>query len=120
MDRFLLDAVYRHAEGRERPRAIAGPPGIFERVSEITGDHRDQPSRADRRFAWFERDGGARFERAGAHVETVRMEHSGPDNGYRVHVDGGVVAYTGDTAPGDHIHELAQGADVLIVECDGP
>ena len=52
-------------------------------------------------------------------VETARMEHAVPSNGYRVHIGGAVVAYTGDTAPGPHIAALAAGADVLIVECGG-
>ncbi|MDA1004623.1 MAG: ribonuclease Z [Chloroflexi bacterium] len=118
VDLFLLDAVHRHGE-RDRPWAIAGPTGIFERVRTVVGDHSHRVLRDDPRFAWIEDDGGARFEWAGVVVETVRMQHAVPDNGYRIHIDGAVVAYTGDTAPGPHIAELAEGADVLIVECGG-
>lgn len=117
MDVFLVDAWHRHA-GRDRPWAVAGPTGIYERLREMVGDHRHQPSHDDPDFIrWLEHEGGAAFEWAGITVETVRMQHTEPNNGYRVHIDGGVVAYTGDTAPGPHIAALAEGADVLIVEC---
>ncbi len=118
MDLFLLDAVHRHG-ARERPWAIAGPTGLFARLHTLVGDHEHGPRRDDPRFRWLEDDGGARFEWAGIEVDSVRMLHAVPDNGYRVHIDGAVVAYTGDTAPGTHISELAHGADVLIVECGG-
>ena len=118
MDLFLVDAVHRYPD-RARPWAVAGPTGIYERLREVIGDHRHQPRRDDPRFRWLEDDGGAVFAWAGITVETVRMEHAVPNNGFRVHIDGGVVAYTGDTAPGPHIAALAAGADVLIVECGG-
>jgi ribonuclease BN (tRNA processing enzyme) len=37
--------------------------------------------------------------------------------GYRVHVGGKTVAYTGDTMLCDEIFELAEGADVLVLDC---
>ena len=119
MDLFLLDRVHRYP-GRAEATAFAGPSGMRARIDAIVGDHRHAPSRDASGMRWFEDDGGAAFEWAGVRVETTRMVHSVPDNGFRVHIDGGVVAYTGDTAPGRHIAELARGADVLIVECGGP
>jgi phosphoribosyl 1,2-cyclic phosphodiesterase len=120
MDLFLLDVVYRYPRRRTTPQVVAGPTGMRARIESIVGGHAHAPSRNAERFRWLEDDGGAAFESAGVRVETLRMVHSVPDNGFRVHVDGGVVAYTGDTAPGPHIVELARGADVLIVECGGP
>jgi ribonuclease BN (tRNA processing enzyme) len=120
MDLFLLDAASRHSAERTRRWAIAGPPGIFERIAEAIGASNHRPERADPRFAWLEREGDARFDWAGVRVETLRMKHSVPNNGYRITVDGAVIAYTGDTAPGQHILELARGAEVLITECGGP
>src|SRR5215207_1664624 len=35
MDLLLLDAMYRTAEVRRRPLAIAGPPGIYARLREV-------------------------------------------------------------------------------------
>ena len=40
-------------------------------------------------------------------------------HGYRLHIDGGIVAYTGDTRMCDAVLRLAAGADVLVVECGG-
>jgi ribonuclease BN (tRNA processing enzyme) len=130
MDLLLLDAVYRHqpegapSGGSRETRqglAVAGPPGIYERLRQIVGlEERRLPPRDDPYITWFEVDGGQAFEWRDLLVEVVAMEHSVPDNGYRVHIDGRVLAYTGDTAPGPHILELARGADALIVECGGP
>jgi ribonuclease BN (tRNA processing enzyme) len=120
VDLFLLDLVYRYPDRRTAPTAIAGPTGIRARIDAIVGDHAHAPARQASRLSWFEDDGGATFDWAGVRVETARMAHSVADNGFRVHVDGAVVAYTGDTAPGPHIEALARGADVLIVEAGGP
>ncbi len=37
--------------------------------------------------------------------------------GYRVHVGGKTLAYTGDTMLCDEVFELAEGADVLVADC---
>jgi ribonuclease BN (tRNA processing enzyme) len=121
MDLFLLDAVYRYQPTAMRGFAVAGPPGIYERLRQIVGlEERRLPPREDPYITWFEVDDGDAFEWRDMLVEVVRMKHSVPDNGYRLRIGGRVVAYTGDTAPGPHILELAQGADALIVECGGP
>ncbi len=41
-------------------------------------------------------------------------------NGYRVHLDGKLVAYSGDTEPTAPLDRLVNGADVAIVEATGP
>lgn len=58
---------------------------------------------------------------AGVKYETVRLDHGTMgSNGYRLHVDGKVVAYSGDTEPTAPLHKLVAGADVAIVEATGP
>lgn len=119
VDLLLLDAIYRTAERRQRPLAIAGPPGIYDRLREVIGDSGRLPPRSDPRIAWFEVAGGATFEWAGATVECFEVDHD-PDLtclGFRVHLDGRVVGYTGDTRPCEAVRRLADGADTLIVEC---
>ena len=125
LDLFLLDAMLSETEQRGNPFAIAGPPGIYDRAREVVGDSsrlppRD-PSAAERRITWFEQSGGSAFEWAGAKVECVEVEHA-PDItalGFRVHLGGRLLAYSGDTRMCDALLTLADGADALIVECGG-
>ena len=79
------------------------------------------PDRDDPRIGWFEQHGGSAFEWAGAQVECVAMDHAPGIEalGFRVRLPGGVVAYSGDTAYGEALLQLAEGADLLIAECGG-
>ena len=49
--------------------------------------------------------------------ECLPLHHTDPCLGYRVYVDGKVIAYCSDTAPCVNDIRLAQGADVLLHEC---
>jgi ribonuclease BN (tRNA processing enzyme) len=40
--------------------------------------------------------------------------------GYRIHADGKIVAYSGDTEPTAPLDKLVENADVAIVEATGP
>ena len=124
VDLFLLDTLegpkYGASQPRTRPLAIAGPPGVYERLREVLGEGR-LPARDDERVRWLEQRDGTSFEWAGLTVECIEMEHA-PELtalGYRVHAPGALVAYTGDTRLCDAVYRLAEGADVLIVECAG-
>ena len=127
VDLFLLERrrAAREPEARgepARPLAIAGPPGIHDRLREIVGGSSRLPERGDGRVEWFEQPGGSAFEWAGLRVECVAMEHAPRIDalGFRVrHPSGRVVAYTGDTAYGEAVLSLAEDADLLIAECGG-
>ncbi len=57
----------------------------------------------------------------GTRYETVKLDHGTMgSNGYRVHVDGKVLAYSGDTEPTSALDALVENADVAIVEATGP
>ncbi|MEJ5919292.1 MULTISPECIES: MBL fold metallo-hydrolase [unclassified Corynebacterium] len=61
------------------------------------------------------------FEVAGMTVTAYPMVHPIEAYGFRIELDGAVVAYTGDTAWTDEIVTMAQDADILICEatwCD--
>ena len=105
-----------------RPLAIAGPLGTYERLRAIIGDSDRLPSREDPRLVWFESDAPSTFAWAGVEVERSVMEHDPRlvALGYRVRIDDRLLAYTGDTRMTPAIEELATGADVLVVECGGP
>ena len=58
---------------------------------------------------------------SGVRYETVKLDHGTMgSNGYRIHVNGKVVAYSGDTEPTSPLDKLVNGADVAIVEATGP
>lgn len=58
---------------------------------------------------------------AGFHYETIKLDHGTSGcNGYRIHVNGKVIAYSGDTEPTAPLDRLVDGADVAIVEATGP
>lgn len=58
---------------------------------------------------------------AGVRYETVRLDHGTMgSNGYRIHINGKVVAYSGDTEATAPLDKLVDGADVAIVEATGP
>ena len=58
---------------------------------------------------------------ARVNYETVKLDHGTMgSNGYRLHVNGKVVAYSGDTEPTAPLDRLVDGADVAIVEATGP
>jgi ribonuclease BN (tRNA processing enzyme) len=121
MDLFLLDAMQRTAEVRRAPLAIGAPPGMYDRLREVIGPSTRLPRRVDPRIVWFEQGGGSAFEWAGAHVETIKMEHTPTLTalGYRVQMEGRLLAYTGDTRICEAVDRLADHADLLIVECGG-
>ena len=58
---------------------------------------------------------------AGVKYESIKLDHGTMgSHGYRIHVDGKIVAYSGDTEPTAPLDRLVDGADVAIVEATGP
>ena len=58
---------------------------------------------------------------AGIKYETVQLDHgTGGCTGYRLHLDGKILAYAGDTEATAPLERLVDGADVAIVEATGP
>lgn len=58
---------------------------------------------------------------AGFKYETVKLDHgTSGSNGYRIWVNGKILAYSGDTEPTAPLDALVEGADVAIVEATGP
>jgi ribonuclease BN (tRNA processing enzyme) len=57
----------------------------------------------------------------GFKYETVKLDHgTSGSNGYRIWVNGKILAYSGDTEATAPLDELVDGADVAIVEATGP
>ncbi len=58
---------------------------------------------------------------AGFRYESIKLDHGVMGSiGYRIHVDGKLLAYSGDTEPTAPLEKLVAGADVAIVEATGP
>ena len=90
--------------GREQLEAFArlwGNEAMFDRAFEVREYAADEP-----------------FEAAGFDVEARRVRHYNLDAyGFRVREPGGpLLAYSGDTAPGEEISALAAGADLFLCE----
>ena len=58
---------------------------------------------------------------AGYKYETIKLDHgTSGSNGYRIWVDGRIIAYSGDTEDTAPLDQLVDGAHVAIVEATGP
>jgi ribonuclease BN (tRNA processing enzyme) len=57
----------------------------------------------------------------GYKYESIKLDHgTSGSSGYRIHVDGKILAYSGDTEATAPLDKLVDGADVAIVEATGP
>lgn len=58
---------------------------------------------------------------AGYEYESIKLDHGTSGcNGYRIHINGRILAYSGDTEATAPLDALVQGADIAIVEATGP
>jgi ribonuclease BN (tRNA processing enzyme) len=113
---LVLDGQFR---GRERPLAVAGPPGTRERTEAAMNVLFPGSAVARRRFTidFIELVPGRPTQVGPATVTTIGVElPDTPACALRVGYAARVVAYTGDTAWSDELIELARGADLVIAE----
>lgn len=102
----------------DRPLYVVGPPGADERLERLCvlvwgEDWRWYQKRIDLRFREAELAG----EVAGIRYEAVRLDHGAQDcRGYRLHLDGRVLAYAGDTTVTPPLDDLVRDAAVAITE----
>ena len=113
---LILDGQF---SKRERPLAIAGPPGVRGRMTAVFEAALPTSSRTEQRFAVSYLELGEKATRIGplevVALPVAHLPETAP-HGLRVRVDGHVVAYTGDTDWCDALPRLADGADLLIAE----
>ncbi|MGD0249337.1 MAG: MBL fold metallo-hydrolase, partial [Thermoplasmata archaeon] len=96
------------------PLPIHAPPEVLHRVGALDGP--DGPSRLRRECDFHPIGPGQTVEVGPFRVRTFALPHFVPDLGFRVEVDGVVIAYTGDTGPSPRLVELARGADLFVCE----
>jgi ribonuclease BN (tRNA processing enzyme) len=116
---FVLDA---HFAKRKRPLVIAGPPGIeawYVRAMEAAFEHFSKITLG------FELHVMTLPERAATAIGPLQVtpfpvvhgNSGGPFFGYRVAVEGRLIAYSGDTEWTDSLVDIARDADLFVIEC---
>jgi ribonuclease BN (tRNA processing enzyme) len=113
---LILDGQFTR---RERPLAIAGPPGVRERMTGVFEAALPTSSRTKQRFAVSYRELGETATPIGplevVGLPVAHLPETTP-HGLRVRVGGHVVAYSGDTDWCDALPRLAEDADLFIAE----
>ncbi|MBK5921164.1 hypothetical protein CCR80_08980 [Rhodothalassium salexigens] len=115
---LLIDRAFR--AGKLAPIRLVGPVGLGARLEALSaalypGAWRQLPFD----IQITELMPGDATEVAGLDIATEAMRHpsGAPTLGFRVAADGKTLAFTGDTAWCDGVERLADGADLLIIEC---
>ena len=116
---LMLDAQFTR---RTRPLVIAGPQGIERRLEQVMEALFENSSKRERRFELsvvaLKPETMANF--GAVNVTPFAMVHGdsgGPFLGYRIEVEGRVIAYTGDTEWNEGLIPLGRDADLFISEC---
>jgi ribonuclease BN (tRNA processing enzyme) len=117
---FFLD--FQFLSHRPDPIRLIGPKGLRERVDALMRSiYPDVVERQTWRFVleYTELLPDQVKEIDDIKLETFQMEHNakGMALGYRIHWNGAILGYTGDTRWNDRIPELARGCDLLLCEC---
>lgn len=116
---FLIHG--QHLSRRERPLAIAGPPGTRERVDAALEVMFAGSTKSKWRFPWAVTDipVGEPAQFLGFDVTSTEVVHfsGAPSTALRLSQGGKVLAYSGDTQWTDALLPVARGADLFIVEC---
>ncbi len=107
----------------QRPLTFVGPDGVAERLEalwEVSWGVDWKPVMVPRFKVTYQTAKPAGTA-AGYKYESIKLDHGTSGSyGYRIWIDGRILAYSGDTEPTAPLDELVQGADVAIVEATGP
>jgi ribonuclease BN (tRNA processing enzyme) len=115
-----------YGEGGRRP-LLWLPPGGRSDLATFAANW-GNPQMFEAAFDFEEYEPGRPFEAAGFELEAQRVPHYTIDAyGFRIAANGTLLAYSGDTGPGDEVRSLARGADLFLCEAtletpdrDGP
>jgi ribonuclease BN (tRNA processing enzyme) len=116
---LLLDAQF--LSRRSRPLTIAGPPGSRERIKALMEVFFPRSTGTNWRFPWdvVEIAPALATELIGLTVTTAEVVHpsGAPSTALRISDGRSTIAYSGDTEWTDALIPIADGADLLIIEC---
>jgi ribonuclease BN (tRNA processing enzyme) len=93
------------------PLDVHALPGSLDAVLAL-----DPPGMLAGAYALREFAAGTSFEVGPFRVDSRPLPHFVPNAGLRLHADGRVLTYTGDTGPSPDVVALARGADLLLAE----
>ena len=118
---FLL-LEYLYLTPRQDDLFIVGPPGIEAMIEGLADTAFAGLSDADAgyRRIYVEAQPGSEQALAGVSFQSLSMRHAGQKLdcfGYKLRLGDKTVAYTGDTEMCEEIFLLAEGADVLVMDC---
>jgi len=119
---ILLD--YAYLEPLPKPLSIIGPTHVQDLIVQLTnmgfpGLIEKLKGRAKLNF--FEIDSAGDYETFGLKFQVHTMDHGNSEAyGYQFTISDKTIAYTGDTNLCKSIYDLAEGADVLIIEMSNP
>ena len=126
-DHFLglpfLFLEYLHVTPRQEDLYIVGPPGVEEMIEGLAEMAFPNLSHADAgyRRPYLEVESDRQQTVDDLQFQAFRMKHANEklvSLGYRVRLAEKVLAYTGDTELCDELFALAEGADVLVLDCN--
>jgi ribonuclease BN (tRNA processing enzyme) len=104
------------------PFTIVGPAGVEERLESLfrAAWGVDWDLMRDRMQMTY-REAGERGSVAGVDYETVQLDHgSSGCTGYRLRIEGRLLAYSGDSIATPPLDRLVEGAEIAIVEATAP
>jgi ribonuclease Z len=107
----------------QRPITFVGPEGLEERMEALfeVSWGQDWQLAMRHRFKVTYHVAQPSGSAGGYEYESIKLDHgTSGSNGYRIKVDGRILAYSGDTEATAPLDRLIEGADVAIVEATGP
>jgi len=119
---FLL-LEYLHMTPRREDLHIVGPPGVEKMIEAASEMAFPNLSHADAGYQrrYLEADADRQQTVDNLSFQAFPMKHAGEyldAFGYRLRLADKVLAYTGDTELCDEVFALAEGADVLVLDCN--
>jgi ribonuclease BN (tRNA processing enzyme) len=114
--------LYRSFVTSDQPLVLVGPPGVEARLEQLLGLAWGDEWPAFRTLAGLTyQEADTEGVAAGVRYEAVKLDHGRMDcRGYRLHLDGRVLAYAGDTIASRPLDDLVRDADVAITEATAP
>jgi ribonuclease BN (tRNA processing enzyme) len=126
-DHFLglpfLFLEYLHLTPRREDLYIAGPPGVEDKIERLAEMAFPNLSRADAgyRRRYLEVEANRQQTVGDLPFQAFLMKHANDtltSFGYSLRLAEKVIAYTGDAELSDELFALAEGADVLVLDCN--